>query len=221
MKSVAKVMITVLGVALCAGNVPVIGEPVFVEFAGEVDSFEVSDGLTFDGSIEVGSPMTGFFSYDANAKRIHGKYPLSELSMTIGNYTFSEGSMPAEFQIDYSPLGTLIYFIDTNFPQYTGVVYINKMPRSLDDPDWTAHSMGLHLMSHDALGISHELPTWDLFPDLSVFERERTFHIEIDPSDLWPGFRVTGEITSITAIPEPATFVLLTLGVISLTRKRK
>ena len=218
MKSPAKVMITVLGVALCAGNVPVVGEPVFVEFAGEVDSCEVFNGLTFDGSIEVGSPMSGFFSYDSNAERIHGRYPVSELSMTIGNYTFSEGSMSAVFEIDKWPLKTLIYSIYANFPQYTGVVYINGMPRSLDDPDWTAHSMGLKLMSHDALGSSEKLPTWDLFPDLSAFERERTFLVAIDGG---PSFGVSGEITSMTAVPEPATFVLLTLGVIGLTRKRK
>ena len=165
--------------------------------------------------------MTGFFSYDSNQEPVNSKYPLSEFSMTIGNYTFSHDPRSGEqasFSISNAYLHGLTYFMHSRSPQFTGVVNMNGMPTTFDEADWRGFGLFLDFGSLDTHGISNTLPTRDSFTDIAEFEHKRMFDIGIDDS---PGFWVTGGITSMTAIPEPATLVLLGLGALSVVRKRK
>jgi len=64
------------------------------------------------------------------------------------------------------------------------------------------------------------LPDLDSWPDLSVFDRGKGFNLSFyESSDV--KFGVHGELTSLTAVPEPATIFLLGLGGLALLRKRK
>ena len=200
---------------------PIRAEPVTVELTGRVLSSETFGEFGFDGPIEVDSPMTGFFSYDSNAERIHSVFPLTEFSMTIGRFTFSHDSESAEqpfLRANRTGLDGFTYGVCSYVPNFTGIVYLNGVPRTFDDEDWEGFMLTLVLESLDAYDYPKSLPTWDMFPDISVFQREKTFRVSMDSI---PGFWVTGEITSMTAIPEPATLLLLGLGALSVVRKRK
>ncbi|OHB52259.1 MAG: hypothetical protein A2Y12_05960 [Planctomycetes bacterium GWF2_42_9] len=66
-------------------------------------------GVALDGSVFVGTPMHGMAIYDIDAPDITpsdtgGNYAVNSITMTIGNYVFSDMSESAGFSVNFNPV---------------------------------------------------------------------------------------------------------------------
>ena len=190
---------------------PVWARIITVEVTGVVEGVATHGGLALDGSVVIGSIMTGTTTYDTDTPDQHpnvlyGEYELISISMTVGNYTFTHDPMSstsAFFEVHILSSNSYSYGLRSRDPRFDGTIYINGLPKTSEDLDW--QYSGLHLMQlvyPDSI-ITDELPT--SFPDISTFTRERYFGVGIDSPSEVPGFAIWGEITSLTVVPEPAT----------------
>jgi len=152
----------------------------------------------------------------------NGQYEVTSISMAIGNYTLANDPVSSEY-----PLFTVFtvdpgYLVDSEATRFDGTVYIEGSPMTYNDIawDWT------YLVLFD-LGTSLSeyipditLPDLDSWPELSVFDQRKSFEIRFY-SEGDDYFGVFGEITSLTAVPEPATIFLLGLGGLFLRKGRR
>jgi hypothetical protein len=146
--------------------------------------------------------------------------------MTIGNYIFTHDLTSPD------PAFFIVYTVDPGYRVYSttssfgGTIYEDASPKTFNDILW--HTTKLELMDLFAgppYSHTYELPDADLFPDISVFDLRKDFEVWF-VDDLWPSdsmgyFGIEGQITSVTAVPEPATVLLLALGGLALLRKRR
>jgi hypothetical protein len=77
----------------------------------------------------------------------------------------------------------------------------------------------MYLDGNDDGTITDALPDVDSFPELSLFDDRREFGVGNDEGAL--GFIISGEIMSITVIPEPGTVLLFGFGGLMLLRNRR
>lgn len=200
--SVVFSVVVVLTSLVVLNNRIVLGEPVTVMIWGTVNSVETQGGFTFDG---LGDVMTGYCTYDTDAPDLdssshHGAYPLTSLSMTIGDYTF--------FHNLSSPDAALFEVWKTDITYWAGsehgVLSINGVPQPYND---IAIEL-IYLCNASSNGPDDALPV--SFPDISFFTWRNDFHVAYSDSQV--DFEIRGVLDSITAIPEPATLVLLCFG---------
>ena len=209
----------------------VYGEILTVEVTGVVDSLETTGGLAFDGSISVGSEMAGFCTYDTHTldlspSEYNGKYALLSISMTVGNYTFTHNPTlpdPATFRVyteEAVTLGKGVYRAGGPDVRFDGTIFVDGLPQTYDDITWPeAYSELFDLWTNYEYILTDALPDLESWPDFSSFDLIRNFRTSFDDQSSL-SFDISGEITSLTITPEPATFLLLSLGVLFLRRKK-
>ena len=218
-------MSILLGITFCSTG---IGSTVTVEVTGVVDSVFVWDGFELDGSVDVGTMMTGLFVYDTEAsKRIGGGYYAISIEMNIGNYYFSV----LEGQDSIFSVGADNYYsIYTYNAEFDDFIYDYGVAKSYQDLSWFVTDMtiaDLRTSNDDYFSGINTLPVW--FPDITGFDLINKFslvfyeEVEWFPDDTYTGggFAIRGELTSINIIPEPATVLLIGLGAIGLLRKNR
>jgi hypothetical protein len=204
---------------------PVWATIITVEVTGVVDGVGTHGGLALDGSVVIGSTMTGFYTYDTDTPDLvpqfdhRGEYQLISISMTVGNYTFTHNPTspdPALFEV--STFGHS-YTAHSLEPRFDGTLYIDGLPRTYGEVNFDSFGLTLmHLVDFNN-DITDELPS--SFPDLSTFTSERYFGTGVDSPSVEPGFDISGELTSLNVVPEPATVLLLAFGGLALLRNRK
>jgi parallel beta-helix repeat protein len=214
MSKEAKIMAVLLVLAFVGS---VSAKVITVEVEGVVNSVSVGGRFELDGSVNIGSAMTGTFVYDTDAQNIYSPgansaYPIISLSMNIGNYTFAHNpsaSEPALFNIyTVDPA----YLVHSEAPYFSGIIYADGEPKTFEDITWN-EPYGRVTILDVLYGADHsgELPTF--FPNLSLATRKE-FHLGF--GELWDyplppnrgTFRIDGELTSlrvVQVIPGPAT----------------
>ena len=205
MKTTAKITAALLVLAL-AGSVS--ARVITVEVEGVVTHINTGGGFALDGSVIIGSEMTGFTTYDTDTANlgdsITGLYNLISISMTIGNYIFEHDLISADFP--YFRVSTVDpgYDVTSPAPRFNGTIYVNGTPKTYDDITWGYTYLVLFdfLTSLDEYVPTVALPDLDSWPDLSVFDYRREFRARFfgEGSDY---FNIYGEVTSLTVIPEP------------------
>ena len=225
MKSFVSSIVIIVLVFIISIDSPALGYVVTVEVEGVVTQTDTYGSLTLDGSVTVGSVMTGSYTYDTETPDQHssedrGRYSLASISMNIGNYTAihnPEATEEPRFDIVVGP--SSYYDIRSTAPLFYGPCYIDGEPTNLEGLDLSYPGIMMYLRSNSI--VSDALPDVDSFPDLSSFYR-REFSMGNDVTiDNELGFLIGGEITSITVIPEPASAVMLGLGAVLLALRRK
>ncbi len=227
-----KPVISTIGLGLCVllilNSPRALAEIVTVEVTGVVNYVSTDGGLQLDGSVGIGTTMTGYCSYDSETPDLSpaspgvGRYSMISISMTVGNYTFTHDPMspdPPLFMVGIVDPG---YGAISEDLRFDGTVYIDGSPKTYDDITWGWTYMQLFILgtSHGEYIPTDELPDLDTWPELSVFDRRREFQTRFygeGDND----FGIYGEVTSLTVIPEPATIFLLAFGSLVLLRKRK
>jgi len=210
-------------------NVDCQAELVTVEVTGVVDSISEEGGIEADGSVAIGSLMQGWCVYDTEAgdrypeDGNYGEYPVISISMSIGNYLFSNEPLSEETPYFAITQVDPTYRVRTRYPLFQGTVYVDGVPQSFDDLDWTGSMVLLNVWtSSDEVITSDLLPT--AFPDdITVFDLRRSFFVNFYP----PGypengyFLLSGELTSIRVVPEPVSALLMGLGGLAAVYRRR
>jgi len=219
-------ILSMLAVFMLVHTNPAFAYVVTVYAEGVVTEVQTYDGLEFDGSVTVGSTMTGLVTYDTETpdqKPQYGWvacYSLISISMNVGNYTFI-GTSAAAGEPSFSITAEPQWFnYDVLSPRalFYGPCYLNGEPTNLED---VVPEVGFRIMSlqgdNDGT-ITDALPDVETFPDLSVCTEQRVFRAE---SWLTPAFVIHGEVTSVTVVPEPASAVIMGLGAVVLILRRR
>jgi len=201
---------------------PALGHTVTVYAEGVVTEIETYDDLEFDGSVTIGSTMTGSCTYETETPDQYpvngsvGRYSLTFISMHIGSYTFLPDFTPDDpwfapcFGIGTAPFQYSVFSFAALF---YGPCYLNGQPTNLEDLPSGGFSL-MWLQASSASPTGDALPDENTFPSLSVFDEERYFSVA---SSL---FRIAGEVTSVTVVPEPASVLLFGFAGLALLRKR-
>jgi len=208
-------------VAFLAFVCPARATILIVEVEGAVNSIGTEGAFGLDGSVDVGSLMTGSCSYDTQTADLgSGSYAMISISMTIGNYMFTHNpasSIPPLFDVYTVDPG---YVVRSEALCFDGTLYVNGSPKTYNDIIWGWTYLELfNLATSSSEYISTDtLPDLDSWPDLSVFDVRRAFETRFygEGDDY---FGIYGEVTSLTVIPEPATLLLLGLGSLAFLRR--
>jgi hypothetical protein len=133
-----KIMSYMLIVLILSANQSVDADIITVEVEGVVNTVGVDGRFELDGSVNIGSVMTGTFVYDSDATNLltsgaNGEYAIISLSMTIGNYVFTH-----EPTSSVSPLFTVYttdpaYYVRSDGPRFNGTIYVDGSPKTFDD----------------------------------------------------------------------------------------
>ena len=209
-----------------------LAEIAVLEVTGVVDRIYTKGRFALDGSVSIGSAMTGSCIYDTDApdQDAHegiGLYRMISISMSGGNYTFTDNPLSSKrpsfrvrFAVDPG------YDITSDASRFEGIIYVNGAPQTYEDLIWG----GTHLELFNLLTSSYDyiltdaLPGLDWIPDLSVFDYRRGSDVSFGESYYVEdrGYsHIHGEVTSLRVIPEPGTVLLLALGGLCLLTRRR
>jgi len=222
------VLIIVVAGAISSGG-PVWGAIITVEVGGVVDFFRTEGGFALDGSVGVGSVMSGFCTYDTEAQNLlppgaNGQYPVISISMSLGNYVFTHEPTSGDAGLFNVYTGDRGYTAGTDTPSFDGTIYVGGSPQAYDDIIWGFRGLGVFGFGTSSSEhiTSNALPDLDSWPDLSVFDINRGFTVSFYESyGSYGSFDVMGEITSLNVVPEPGTVLMLGLGGLVLVGKRR
>jgi hypothetical protein len=176
------------------------------EIEAVVDS--VSDeGNYLEGKIKVGDIITGFYTYDSSVTRLPGERyefdsPPSGVFLSVGGFDFETDPTSVDFEMGIGndlSWGDTYFFISFNNLRLSNGTLVDGISWSLEDPTGTA-------LSSDTLPTS--APILDQWGDNRLrLHGERGRYI------------VDAEVSS--AIPEPATVILLGMGGFLLSRRSR
>jgi len=206
-------IISIIICALSFWALPARAELVTIQITGEVD-FVGDPYLYFEGKIKTGDLITGTYTYDLSTPDL---YPLSlqsgvyehfappcGVSLTVSCLEFQTDPTSVNFSIgivnDYPPVDNYGFISYNNLPLSNGVT-VDLIVWELEDPSGKAIS-------------SDTLPT--TAPILDDWQLNR---LGIYGPPRGNSFGIVAHVTSAVLIPEPATMLLLGLGLL-LLRKR-
>jgi hypothetical protein len=216
-----RVIITIGLVALFSPCMPVRAELIKIGLAGQVDYIDDPYSLLENG-VHQGDSITGFYIYDSET-------PDSDPSIYIGFYqhwtapygmSLTAGSLT--FQTDPTNVNLEIG-LTNNYegdpPDHYTVTGHNNLALangvSIDNLHWQLDDYSGTALSNDALPLTApDLSRWQS-NSLSVSGGMYPFPLEGDKTL----FRISGQVTSVWLIPEPASLLIFGLGGI-LLRKR-
>ena len=168
------------------------GEPIIVQVTGVVNSVDFPND-----SIQVGSSMVGFCSYDTetpdeDSSDYRGTYALNHLAMAIGDYTFSRNSASSE------PALFDVWKTDMAYRAqcFYGIATESGLPLSF----YHVNIKLLDLCNASVGGPDDLLPV--TFPDISFFTWRNKFEVTFSQSGT--GYQIQGELTSIEVVSEPS-----------------
>jgi hypothetical protein len=188
---------------------PAQAELITIEITAEVDSVLDGGGRLLEGRINIGDIITGTYTYDSdtqdsNPSSTVGSYwhyaPPAGISLTVGGFEFQTDPANLRFLVGIGNDSTSDSYIlgsNSNLPLSNGTL-VSFIVWQLVDPTATA-------LSSDALPTTPPiLGQWqENFLRIGDF---RTFFID-------------AHVTS--AVPEPATILLFSLGVLFLRKRSK
>jgi hypothetical protein len=191
---------------------------VTLKFTGSVTDTSRSGGVAFDGSVSLGSAISGSLTWDT-ALLLNNKYPVSDLTLTVGNYTLNDiasSSNPTVFwqnttDHDYMSQGSSIGF--------DGTIYDSGIAKHYDDIVWQSRYLYFQLWMNP-FGPS----MLEDISDITHFDRTS---ISVGMSEVDANyatratFYIGGNITSLQLIPEPATIILFGAAIPFMLRRRR
>jgi len=221
-------LLLVLTITFMVASEYLLADIIPVQITGNVTSIYEERGFTLDGSVEVGSLMTGTFFYDTESPNIappnlsNGIYEIISVTMDIGNYGFYNdlSGEPPLFTTYVTDPG---YDLTASDSYFDGVFYDYGIAKTYGDiEEFSVTKLNANLMAYNSEDVTYgQLPT--SFPDISAFWRKefKVTFTELGEAGTNGYFAILGELTSIQVIPEPGTLLFLSAGAAIFLRKRK
>jgi len=224
-----------IGIWLCMAESG-FGTVMRLEVEGIVNIVGTGGSLSMDGSVQIGSTMSGYALYDSDAPDRDsgdnvGDYPVMSIWMEIGNYVFYEGPVATGslFRVvlndpaDQGP--RFSYSVGSIDGRFSGSVFVGGVEKGYDDLLWgdgqSLYEFELMDVGSSALTDDDGLPV--TLPDIGTFDWYRRFGVSflsVEPGQTGD-FSIGGELTSVRIIPEPGTVALLSLGGLLAFRRRR
>lgn len=179
------------------------GALITIEIEGVVDSVDDSLGY-LEGNVNIGDTITGSYTYDSSVTRLPGERyqfdsPPCGVFLSAGEFDFQTDPSNVYFEMGIGndlSWGDTYFFISFNNLPLSNGTEVGYISWQLDDPTGNA-------LSSDALPITTPvLEDWQ--GNRLRLEADRTYFID-------------AHVTS--AIPEPATIILLSMGGLFLRKK--
>jgi len=190
---------------LLLSAIPAMANTVVFEFSGFIDTINSNENNAL-GNVYLNQPFNGWFSYssvpDQTSNPDYGVYVQdASISTTLG-------ALALNYLDDQIYVTVANDYTDGEDRFWFGVDASNG--------DFSFTNYGIHL--DDSTGMVYNTGVLPMSIDLADFDSTR-FLLKgyALPDGDW--FDVEGEITNITAVPEPATFLLLGLGWVVLRKK--
>lgn len=198
--------------------------PVTLLVEGVVNEVILEGGFSLDGSVGSGTVMTGTCTFDPDVFNSRtestAKYPLSDIRLNVGNYSFTDPAHSGPDAILEDYFDDYIFAAYSNAPVFEGTLYEDGQAKTYDNVDWSYTYMTLF----NLWTTTYQDSIVDYFRSIDPFNLRREFGIrmyEQDPSAAWlydGAFIINGEITSISVVPEPMSVVLFGLGIPAVLR---
>lgn len=207
------IVLTILVLLL---NTNVGAVPVTFEFSGTVIDYHNIEGI-LDPAIGIGSTFTGSYTFNSDAVD-------SDTDPRYGHYIYSE-SAPSGFSMIVMLESEVFQSISSSNAIYTEneVDFDNYFVAGRFDegPDIDGATMSLDLKGGPTLLDSDALP---LTPPLLERATLWTWFDLIympEPLSEEQGWDISGTISTLTLVPEPATLLFLGFGALALIRRRR
>ena len=204
-------------------------EIVTIQVQGVVEGITSSSGFELDGSVDIGTIMTGFATYDTGASLQDFDhlvaYPFISVYVDLGNYKFSNDVEPGDSSyIRTSYDGGYIYSIKNSPTHIEGNAIIDNILQPIDNDFWGSSLnpfMKTGIRSAPDTGSPYPLPDPSL--DISDYDMYNEFRIILGYSSEGSSYSrsIYGHLTYFETVPEPGTVLLLGLGGLGLIRKRR
>ena len=108
-------------------------ELITVQVEGVVNSVSLEGGFELDGSVVSGTPMTGFCTFDSDVYTAYVSsygYPFTEISLNVGNYTFTHDPKSLEKAELSQSLIDYIFGANATNPSFNGTFYIDGLAKT-------------------------------------------------------------------------------------------
>ncbi len=198
-----------------------------ISVTGVIDEIILKNGFQLDESVNLETQMTGYCTFDTDnliaTPWSNDEYPLDDISMTIGNYTFTHDDLSDGKALLTDYADEFIYGADSDSPFFSGSIYDESVSKTWHDIDWSYTY--LHLFGVWTLTEQNSLE--DYFTTIEHFTERNEFYVlmlEQHPTVSWKHdgeIRINGHLTSMSITPEPGSLFLLSFGILhTLKRKR-
>jgi hypothetical protein len=175
------------------------------EFSGYIDDISANENNAL-GNVYINQPFEGWFTYssvpDQSPNPAYGRYHQNaSISVTLGTQTIT-------------------YFDDFVYIRvYDNYRGEDEFSFAVDNRqgDFEFTGYGVHLS--DSTGVVFNSDALPMSFDLTHFDSAR-LELHGHKYPVWDWFDVSGEITSLILIPEPATLLLLGFGAVLLRKRR-
>jgi len=191
--------------SLC--SYPAHATPVKINFTGEIVSTTYFRDDPFSGVLSIGDAFSGFYIFDSDALNI--------ANADQGRYRHRTD--PYQFSIQFDTLGGVSKAADNDFNiivsnDYFGVDAYDVQARQLSIGGVDADLAQIYLRDLTATALD-SVALLDSSTNLSDYQERLLFlGATTDTGSNWGN--ISGRITSLSRVPEPATFFLICLGLV-------
>lgn len=214
-----KILSTLLVLASCSISLvdDASANPITFSFSGVVTNYQYAGGNnpsdTFGGSIAVGTPFSGTYTFNSNAAGIY--------TMPVVELAFPSVGAPFGFSVDVGANHFSTNRVTVAVANNIVNTFDPSQPSPIEDVYWAGYTFldkpSISIGLYDTTALSFDYPYLPLTPPaLNGFEGKIFSLNFVESSDYLNDYKVTGEIQTLRQVPEPGSLAMISIGLASL-----